>query len=273
MPLYRLAFLLAVPLALLPGVRARPDISPKPEDLVYTQKGTLPVIVSAPHGGGKAVPGVAERRGVGIKLFTTARDGNTAELARTFAAELEKELGGKPWVVVARFDRKYIDANRPPDGAYEAEAAKPYYDAYHDPLTAACKAVREAYGGGLLLDVHGQGALPDVICRGTRNGTTVKLLKDRHGWRAVTGKNSVMGRLERAGYKVMPACDAGEDAREEVRFAGGHIVNTYGSHTGYAIDAIQVEVGTKYRDRDTYAKTARDLAAAVAAFHDEYLKK
>jgi N-formylglutamate amidohydrolase len=265
--------LLAGPLALLPGVRGRDAVPAKPDDLVFVQTGTLPIIVSAPHGGRAAVPGVPERLGVGVAQFATVRDTNTAELAAAFVAALEKKLDGKPWVVVARFGRKYLDANRPPAGAYEADVAKPYYAAYHDPLVAACKAVKAKHGAGLLLDIHGQGAFPDVICRGTQNGKTVKLLKERHGWPAVTGKNSVLGRLEAAGYKTLPRCDAGEEAKEDSRFNGGYIVQTYGSHTGYAIDAIQLEFGTNPRERDAYPKAADALADAVAAFHDAYLKK
>src|SRR4051794_34548568 len=120
----------AVALALVPGF-AR-DQHAKPEDLVIVRKGTMPVIIAAPHGGRKDVPGVAERKGVGVNQFATVRDENTDLLAEALAAELEKKLGGKPWVVVARFDRKFIDANRPPDQSYESEAAKPFYDAYHD---------------------------------------------------------------------------------------------------------------------------------------------
>ena len=87
------------------------------DPLGFVQKGTLPIIVSVPHGGKKPVPEVPERLGVGVKMFATVRDTNTSELAEKFVTVLEKQLGGKPWVVIARFERKYVDANRPPDGA------------------------------------------------------------------------------------------------------------------------------------------------------------
>jgi N-formylglutamate amidohydrolase len=265
-----LAVVAALPAAFAP---AAPD-TPKPEDFVYVQKGTLPVIISAPHGGRKKVPDVPERLGKGVANFQTVLDTNTAELAEKFAAELEKLLNGKPWVVIARFGRGYLDANRPREQAYESDQAKPYYDAYHDPLEAACKAVKEKFGRGLLLDIHGQGSHPDSICRGTQNGKTVTLLNDRYGWAALTGKRSVLGQLQRGGYKVLPNCDSDPKTKEEPGLSGGHIVATYGSHTGYAIDAIQLELGSFLRDKekDRYAKTARDLADAVAVFHDEYLK-
>jgi N-formylglutamate amidohydrolase len=267
-----LALLLAL-IGLLPRSVAAPNES-KPEDFVMVQKGTLPIIVSAPHGGLKKVPDVPERLGVGIANFQTVLDSHTAELTQKFIAELEKRLNGKPWVVIARFERKYLDVNRPRDESYESEKAKPYYDAYHDPLEAACKAVKEKYGRGLLLDIHGQGAFPGAICRGTQNGKTVTLLKDRYGWQSVTGKKSILGVLQQSGYKILPSCDADSKTKEEAKFSGGYIVGNYGSHTGYAIDAIQLEFGSYLREREKekYAKTAIDLADSVAIFHDEYLK-
>lgn len=260
--------------ALLPALVALAPAAdaPDPADFVTVQKGTLPIIISAPHGGRKKVPDVPVRVGTGLTNFQTVRDENTAELVEKFAAELEKLLGAKPWVVIARFERKYLDANRSAEQGYESDKAKPYYDAYHGPLATACKAVKEAHGRGLLLDVHGQGAFADAICRGTQNLKTVKLLKDRDGMPALRGKNSVLGRMEKLGYKVMPAGDADGAAKEEPQFNGGYIVNTYGSHTAYAIDAIQLEFGSNLRAKDKLATTAKDLADAVRVFYDEYLK-
>jgi N-formylglutamate amidohydrolase len=246
------------------------DESPKPADLILIQKGSLPIIVSAPHGGRMVVPGLAERFGKGLTNFHTVRDEHTAELAERFAAELEEHLEGKPWLVVARFDRKYIDANRSAEEGYETAKARPIYDSYHAALSSACKAVKKDHGRGLLLDIHGQGDFKDAICRGTRNGKTASLLLDRDGRAALTGKRSVLGHMQRIGYRVLPSCDADEKVKEEAKFNGGFIVDTYGSHTGYAIDAIQLEFGTTLRGKDRLVRTARDLASAVAVFHDEY---
>jgi N-formylglutamate amidohydrolase len=269
--LFPLVFL-TVLVAFVPASPAAPE-EVKPEDLVTTQKGTLPIILSAPHGGRKMVPDVPERKGIGIANFTTVHDATTAEIAEKCAALLEKQLKGKVWLVIARFDRKYIDANRPREQSYETDKAKPFYDAYHGPLEAACKAVKEKFGRGILLDIHGQGEFPDSICRGTQNGKSVTVLRDRFGWAAVTGKRSILGHMQRSGYKVLPNCEADEKTKEEPKFNGGYTVTNYGSHTGYAIDAIQLEFGSYLRDRekDKYAKTAEDLADAIARFHDEYL--
>lgn len=266
-----LAFLL--PAFAAPAPAAPDPPPPKPADFIAVQRGTLPIIVSVPHGGRKKVPDVPERVGKGLTNFYTTRDENTAELTETFVAALEEATRGKPWVVIARFDRKYLDANRPPKEAYESENAKPYYDAYHGALSAACKAVKKESRRGLLLDIHGNGVFPDAICRGTRNLKTVALLKDREGMPAVRGPNSVPGRMERLGYKVMPSAEDDDRAKEQPRFTGGHIIATYGSHTDYGIDAIQLEFGSRLRTREKYAATARDLADAVRVFYEAYLKE
>ena len=268
-------FLCAVPFA-LPAARGEQDAPKsdlKTEALVEVQTGNIPIIIVSPHGGTEAVPGVPERMGVGVKQFATVRDTGTDKLAKAFAADVERQLGKKPWVVIAKFDRKFIDANRAADGAYEVKQAKAYYDAYHTPLVAALKAVKEKHGGGLLLDIHGQGKYPDALLRGTQNGKSVVLLRTRHGYAGVAGKNSFLGRFERAGNKVLPPFDAGEKAKEESGYTGGFTVSNYGSHTGYAIDTIQLEFGSNYRTAEKLPKTARDLADATVAFHDAFLKK
>jgi N-formylglutamate amidohydrolase len=274
-----IAFLFAL-IGLLPGLTADCRLPTadcrelKLDEFVTIQKGTLPIILSAPHGGRKKVPDVPERQGINVPNFATVLDNNTAEVAEKLSAELERLLDGKPWMVIARFERKYLDVNRPPEQSFEHVKAKPYYDAYHEPLEEACKAVKEKFGRGILLDIHGQGEFPNAVCRGTQNGKSVTLLRDRYGWPAVTGKKSILGVLQRTGYKIIPSCDADPKVQEESKFNGGYMVSHYGSHTGYAIDAIQLEIGTTLRERekDRYKKTATDIAAGVVAFYNEYLK-
>src|SRR5215467_15638240 len=83
------------------------------QKLLTVWAGMLPIILSAPHGGRQSIPGVPARRGAGVIQFATGRDNNTDELAETIAIRLEKRLNAKPFVVVARVERKYLDANRP----------------------------------------------------------------------------------------------------------------------------------------------------------------
>jgi N-formylglutamate amidohydrolase len=230
--------------------------------------GGLPLILSAPHGGREPIPGVALRRGVGVAQFTTGRDSNTDELAELLAGKLGDRLGSKPFVVIARFDRKFIDVNRPPSGAYESPAAKPYYDAYHRALAESAEKVRAQWGGGLLLDLHGQGAEKESIYRGTDNGETVRALVQRHGKEAIAGPKSIFGQLAAKGYKVLPDPNGGERERH---YVGGYTARTYGSHRGTKIDAIQLEIGTRLREKANLERTASDLAQAIEVFARQYL--
>ncbi len=246
----------------------------KPAEFVSVQAGKLPILISAPHGGAKDVPGVAPRTGEGLTKggagFFAGRDTGTEELAHAIASAIEKKLGAKPYFVIAKFHRKYLDANRPPEIGVESKAARPVYDAYHDTLAGYCKDVKTEYGRGLLIDVHGQGTAKDTIFRGTQNGKTVTLLRQRFGEKAHTGEQSLFGLLAANGCKVFPADLTG---KEQAGFTGGHIVQKYGSHEGYGIDAMQLEFGGDYRAREARTKTAERVTAAVAKYYELYLKK
>src|ERR671915_127618 len=206
----------------------------EPARLLTVWAGMLPIILCAPHGGREPLPGIAVRRGMGVSQFITERDSNTAELAEALANAIEYRLGAKPFLIIARFERKYIDANRPDAAAYESAAAKPYYDAYHRALEDASERVRQQWTGGLLLDIHGQGAQADTIFRGTDNGRTVSALQQKFGKEALTGPKSIIAQLALKGYKVVP--NGAGDAREQ-RYTGGYTTRTYGSHRGTRIDA------------------------------------
>lgn len=238
-----------------------------PHPLLTVWAGALPIILSAPHGGRQPIPGVAARRGVGVAQFITGRDNNTDELAQRIAANLEQRLSEKPFLIVAQFERKYLDVNRPRRDAYESAEAQPYYDLYHRALKHACEQVSRGWDRALLLDIHGQSE-GDTIYRGTSNGKTVSSLIRRFGAEAITGPKSIFAQLERMGYKIVPSI---RESHKETRYAGGYIVQTYGSHRETGIDAIQLEFGTWLRARANLERTAFDLAHAVALFARDFL--
>jgi N-formylglutamate amidohydrolase len=238
--------------------------------LLTVWSGMLPLIIAAPHGGRTAVLGVPVRRGVGVAQFTIERDGNTAEIAEIVAGKIYARLGAKPFLVVAQFERRFVDANRPENGAYEAAAAKPYYDAYHGALESAVSQVRARWGGGLLLDIHGQSAERDAIFRGTDNGRSVTAMREKHGGEALTGPESILGQLAAKGYRILPDVAGNE---REWRYTGGYTTRTYGSHRGTQIDAMQLELGADLRARKNLERTAGDLAEAIVIFARAFLPR
>src|SRR4029453_17412588 len=98
-------------------------------------KGTPPPPPPPPTGGPDAIPTIEPRRvrdntpGPWGGVHTTA-DSNTDILASGIATELRRLTGKDPYLVVAKFARKYIDANRPPELGLEDPGARPYYDYY-----------------------------------------------------------------------------------------------------------------------------------------------
>ena len=156
-------------------------------EFLTVSAGGLPIILSAPHGGRATIPEVALRRGARVPQFTTERDNNTAELAELVAGRIQERLGAKPFLIIAKFERKYVDVNRAAAAAYESAEAKPYYDAYHQAVEAASHKIRQSWSAGLLLDIHGQRAEPDTIFRGTDHGRSIAALERRFGRTSLIG--------------------------------------------------------------------------------------
>lgn len=254
-------------LLFVPAVVAQ-DPGKPPEKLIDTHAGALPIIISCPHDGTRAIPDVPVRLGTGMEKFVVVRDTNAGLIAEELARELEIRFKAKPYLVIARFGRKYLDVNRPAEFAFENDRARPFYDGYHQLLKEYGQAVQKKWNRGLLLDIHGQGAESETVFRGTNNLKTVKALVSRYGKPAVVGDKSILGHLSKNGVKVHPPCDS--DDPEDKRFSGGHIVQTYGSHTAHALDAIQLETGGAQRGAGRKVFVQK-LADAVEVFAREYL--
>jgi N-formylglutamate amidohydrolase len=252
-------------------MRAGATSPAQPGELISVQRGSLPIIFSAPHDGAAPVPGGEEKtRG------TTVRDMHTAEVTRLVAELLAERLEAKPYFVIAEFSRRHVDANRGPglrpDEAYACELSKVHYEAYHRTLREFVDEVREKSGSGLLIDIHGQSTRPGHIIRGTVNGETVSAMLAAHGLNALIGPASIFGQLDQRGYAVEPPVrEAPDSPADETLFIGGYIVRAYGSQNSNGIDAIQVELGRDYRQANVRRQLAKDLAEAIAIYAEAYL--
>jgi len=248
--------------------RAEPRQDPAPP-LVAVQEGDLPLILSAPHGGSREIPGVPPRKGEGMAKgaagFTIARDSGIEELTHAVAAAILERTGKKPYVVAGSFHRKYLDCNRPPAIAYEHDGAKAVYEEYHGALERYRAAIVKKFGGGLLVDLHGQGSARDKVFRGTQNGRTNVLMQERFGRGIHVGPDSLMGRLKARGWAVHPE----DEGPEQKGFTGGHITQTFGKREG-GLDAVQLEFGADFRAAAQRKATAAVLAEVLAGIADLY---
>ncbi len=210
---------------------------------VSRHQGTLPVILTCPHDG-KEDPGVPERTGSasGCPPLTKRRDLRTRQITEGVAQLLLDISGEAPYVVIAEFHRKFIDANRSPDCAYEDPKAKQFYDEYHNTIRHFVSEIRAENGGlGLLFDIHGTDNEPDTIFLGTGDGSTIARLLQVDS-QAMWRRRSLRAFLEAAGYKVSP-----EKPGVPETLPGGFTVRTYGSSNTEGLDAMQIEIGSRLR--------------------------
>ena len=238
-------------------------------DFISVQKGDLPIIISAPHGGVMTIPGVPERKGEGMKKggagFFAGRDENTELLAAAIARGLEARLGKKPFFVIAKAHRKFLDANRPPEIGVEHPRAREVYDAYRGTLAKFCDEVQTRFGRGLVIDVHGQGSARDTVFRGTHNGATDAMLSKLLGEKIHAGPQSLAGLLVARGIAMKPT----DTSPETSGFTGGDIVRVSGKHEG--IGAVQFEFGMDFRAKDAIKTSAEKVADGIADFAKLYL--
>jgi N-formylglutamate amidohydrolase len=245
---------------------------PKEYVLVTVIEGELPIVISAPHGGTLSIPDCPLRTKKETPQFATVLDTGTDLLAQAIATKLEARLKKKPWVVIANFSRKYVDANRKEAWGVESDAGKAVYSAYHKALRRAVDEVRRTNKTGLLIDVHGQSTDAQTVFRGTDNRKTVFQTLEHQGEPSFTGRDSFLGHLESLGVVISPTCQE-SDKLEHPKYDGGYIVQAYGSKKKGSIDAIQLEFGKSFRDKAGYESTAEKVAEALERHHKTYLVK
>lgn len=235
---------------------------------IWFQKGNLPIILTAPHGGTNSLLNVAERKD-GIK----GGDIKTFELTELINNHIKFKLGKKPYIVAAKFARKYIDANRKEEKAYDQNdntIVKKLYRDYHQQIRDIVNEINKKYPKkGLLLDIHGQKRDTDAIYIGTLHGKTVTNLINCYG-KGKKGINSFFEYFTKHGYKIFPL-QIGDD-ESKLHFMSGFTVNTYGSNNINGIDAVQLEIGRDLRSPEKLKKTAKDIADAIIFFYEKYLK-
>jgi len=254
---------------LLPALNVRATFAAEEKqfgaaDFISVQKGDLPIIISAPHGGTMAIPGVPERKGEGMKTggagFFAGREENTELLAAAIAREIQSRLGKKPFFVIAKAHRKFVDANRPPEIGVEHPRAREVSDAYRGTLAKFCDDVQTRFGCGLLIDVHGQGSARETVFRGTHNGATDAMLPKIAGEKIHSGPQSLAGLLVARSIHMKPTDTNAENAG----FTGGDITRGSGKHEG--IGAVQCEFGMDFRTKDALKGTSEKFADAIADF-------
>ena len=141
-------------LALVLALGAAQEAPPQPS-LLDVVEGTLPIVISAPHGGSLRPMGWPVREG-GVH----ARDTNTYEIAHSMAEAIRRRTGQMPFLVAGKVHRRHLDLNRDDleSGALQGEAQFQLWSSYHRSIENATQAAMLRGGGkAILIDLHGHG--------------------------------------------------------------------------------------------------------------------
>ena len=195
------------------------------ETFVDISPGTIPLVLSAPHGGVEKPAGVPDRTS-GVLV----RDTNTRELALELAAEIEKETGGIPFVITNRMHRIKMDPNRPVEEATQGGVfAAMVYRTYHHALAEACQQALNIGGGdALLIDLHGHAHPQDWVevghlLRAAELAVPDEELED-YQW--IRGPRSAGALLQEVGIQAVPSPQFPHPDGKKY-FSGGHITRHY----------------------------------------------
>lgn len=252
----------------------------------YTEyiHGTLPVIISAPHGGRVKPSGIPSRTTACGDDIVTVLDTNTEEVARAIDSCLAVLTGQHPHTVICQLSRQKLDANRALAEAAcgNATAAQAWWD-YQNFIDSSVQQVLRVYGRGLFIDVHGHGHdvqrneigylltgaelrlsdsainTPDYTAESSIRYLAWNNLTNTSHAGLIRGANAFGTMLATAGYPSVPSAQDPYPLSTQSYFNGGYNTFRWGSRNGGKIDAFQIE--TNYTG-------LRDNTADINAFAD-----
>lgn len=234
--------------------------TPALEQLIEVRSGTLPIILTVPHGGTLKPDNVLARR-----YGVTGMDANTAPLSEMIIEELEIRYGGKPHAIFARLHRSRLDPNRDIKEAAQGEpTAEAAWHRFHESAQKACETVMQKHGYGLLLDIHGHRHIDQRVELGYLikgeplkatdtelnadaaliASTSIRDLDKRSPQsfaELVRGPQSLGGLLEFRGFRCLPSPTKSFPGVLAGYFSGAYDITAHGSRDGGTVSAIQIE--------------------------------
>jgi len=234
--------------------------TPELDKYIEVRTGTLPIILTVPHGGSLKPDNVLARR-----YGVTGADANTIPLSEMLIEELQTRYGGKPHAIISRLHRSKLDPNRDIQEAAQGDpTAEAAWHRFHDSAQKACDLVMKKHGLGLLLDMHGHRHLDQrvelgYLIKGEQlkavdaglnadaaliATTSIRELDKRSPQsfaELVRGPQSLGGLLEFRGFRCLPSPAKAHPALMAGYFSGAYSVSAHGSRERGTVSAIQVE--------------------------------
>lgn len=260
-------------------------------EYIEFKAGNLPIIISAPHGGGLEPTEIPDRNCIGCVYV---RDSRTQELVRQMSDAIFEEFGCYPYIIINRLHRKKLDANRDIGDAADGDPmAEQAWMEFHNFIQGAKDSVTQNFGKGLYLDLHGHGHDIQRLELGYRISKTKLQMSDVELDAFVDDasiKNLANGNLNQLTLsqllrgedsfgelyqeKMFPAVPSQTDSfpiGNEPYFSGGYNTERHGSKLEGVIDGIQIECNWEnVRNNEVNREI---FATATAQVLRKYLEK
>ena len=252
------------------------------------QKGTLPIVLSVPHGGDLDPAGIPNRT-CNNPVFAT--DSNTIETALAIKNALFEQTGCYPHIIICHLKRSKLDCNRNlSDGACGNPQASTAWNEFQGFITTAQNhANLSSSNNAIFIDVHGHGnpiqrielgyllyddelALPDATLNTTTylNYSSIKnlALNNQNSYthaQLLRGPKSFGTLLGDKGFPSVPSSQIPFPGTTSNYFSGGYIT---ANHTCYApnnlVNGFQMELNfTGIRDTPLNRQKFADSLAIV----------
>ena len=223
--------------------------------------GNLPIIISAPHGGGLEPTEIPDRDCTGCVYV---RDSRTQELIRQISDAIFEEFGCYPYIIINRLHRKKLDANRDIGDAADGDPmAEQAWMEFHDYIQASKDSVTQNFGKGLYIDLHGHGhdiqrlelgyrisrselQMSDGELNGLVNEASIRNLvynnlSNLTLSQLLRGGDSFGELYENEFFPAVPSQTDPFPMGSEPFFSGGYNTVRHGSEIEGVIDGIQIE--------------------------------
>ena len=255
--------------------------------------GSLPIIVSVPHGGYLTPPEISDRD---CANCTTVNDAYTLELGEALYNAILAISGCRPHLIINHLDRIKLDANRNiSEGADGDPLAEEAWEDFHQYIEDAKACVEEEYGAGFYLDLHGHGhsiqrieygyllyedelAFSDATLNSPtyinysslRNLANTNIMGLSHV-ELLRGPFSLGSRLAENNYPGVPSGSDPYPLSGQAYFSGGYNTVRHSSYQGGSIDGVQVECNQSIRfDPEAREEFAMELAEQLLAFVNDF---
>ena len=238
------------------------------EKYIKFERGSLPLIISVPHGGTLDVKGIPYRSHGVLGI-----DKATIELAQELNSLLQKLSSNyfstqqTPSSIISKVRRKQIDLNRMHSEAYSPDSnlAEKIYLFYHDKIREVILENINKFNKSILLDLHGfekdkrpQGYRDVEIILGTNNLASFFSEPVSVKNRANNLRGTIIKKFIDLDIPIAP----GHPRRKEYVLTGGYITQKYGTSEIEKSQAIQIELSDRIRiyDKELRNRVLESLA-------------